>query len=256
MFSQAIVRPPSQNFADGLTTHKGQPPNHKKAQEQHESYCQALAKCGLTLTHLEPDEAHPDSTFVEDVAVLTKNTAILTRPGAKSREGEVANIRDPLKTFFKSIQEIQSPGTVDGGDICEAANHYFIGLSQRTNEEGAKQLAIFLAQSGHTSTLVDIRAMKTILHLKSGIAAIGEHQLVVMEEMADRPQFRGYEIIRVPPEETYAANCIEVNGQVLIATGFPKLAAALANQGFQYLPLEVSEFQKMDGGLSCLSLRF
>jgi dimethylargininase len=74
--------------------------------------------------------------------------------------------------------------------------------------------------------------------------------------MADRPQFRGYEIIRVPPEETYAANCIEVNGQVLIATGFPKLAAALANQGFQYLPLEVSEFQKMDGGLSCLSLRF
>jgi dimethylargininase len=256
MFSQAIVRKPGQNFADGLTTHQGPRPDHRKALEQYQAYCRALEKCGLKLTHLEPDETHPDSTFVEDVAVLTKNAAILTRPGAKTREGEVANIREPLKNFFKTIQEIQSPGTVDGGDICEAGDHFFIGISHRTNEEGAKQLAIFLAQSGYTSTLVDIRAMKSILHLKSGLAAIGEHQLVVMEEMADRPEFRNYEIIRVTPEETYAANCIEVNGQVLIAAGFPKLAAQLINQGFRLLPLEVSEFQKMDGGLSCLSLRF
>ena len=256
MFSQAIVRPPSQNFAAGLTTHKGQPPEHRKALEQHEAYCRALEKCGLTLTRLAPDEAHPDSTFVEDVAILTKNSAILTRPGAKTREGEVATIREPLKKFFKKIQEIKSPGTVDGGDICEAANHYFIGISHRTNEEGAKQLAIFMAQSGHTSTLVDVRAMKSILHLKSGIAAIGDHQLVVMEEMANRPEFQGYELIRVTPEETYAANCLEVNNRVLIPTGFPKLAADLSNRGFKLLPIEVSEFQKMDGGLSCLSLRF
>ncbi len=256
MFKQAIVRKPSQNFADGLTTHKGLPPNHEKAQEQHEAYCRALEKCGLTLTRLAPDEAHPDSTFVEDVAVLTKNSAILTRPGAKTRAGEVNAIRDPLKKFFKTIQEIQSPGTLDGGDICEAANHYFIGLSQRTNEEGAKQLALFLTQSGHTSSIVDIRSMKTILHLKSGLAAISKHQLVVMEEMANRPEFQSYEVIRVTPEETYAANCLEVNNQVLIAVGFPKLAADLTSRGFKLLPLEVSEFQKMDGGLSCLSLRF
>ena len=256
MFNQAIVRRPSQNFAAGLTTYKGPPPNHKKAQEQHQAYCQALEKCGLKLTRLQPDKANPDSTFVEDVAVLTKSTAILTRPGHKSRQAEVAKIRNPLKAVFKKIKEIKSPGTVDGGDICEAGNHFFIGISRRTNKAGAKQLARFLAQSGHTTTEVDIRKMKSILHLKSGLAAIGKNQLVVMEEMADRPEFRGYEIIRVAPEETYAANCVEVNKYILIPTGFPKLAADLTKRGFHLLPLEMSEFQKMDGGLSCLSLRF
>ena len=98
--------------------------------------------------------------------------------------------------------------------------------------------------------------MKSILHLKSGIACIGEHQLVVMEELAERPGFRGYELIRVAPGESYAANCVRVNDYVLIPAGFPNLAAELTRRGFKLLPLEVSEFQKMDGGLSCLSLRF
>ncbi len=256
MFKQAIVRQPGKNFADGQTTYQGLPPTLKKAIEQHEAYCDALERCGLKLTRLEPDQAHPDSTFVEDVAVLIHDAAVLTRPGAKSRAGEVEAIREPLKKFFETIHEITAPGTLDGGDICEAGNHFFIGISRRTNESGAKQLAAFLAQSGYSSSPVDIRAMNSILHLKSGIACIAEHQLVVIEEMADRPEFRGYDLIRVAPEEAYAANCVRVNEYVLIPAGFPNLAAELTQRRFQLLPLDVSEFRKMDGGLSCLSLRF
>jgi dimethylargininase len=256
LFKQAIVRQPSKNFAEGLTTFQGPPPNYEKALEQHEAYCAALERCGLKLTRLEADQAHPDSTFVEDVAVLTRDAAVLTRPGAKTRAGEVEAIREPLKKFFETIHEITAPGTLDGGDICEAGNHFFIGISRRTNESGAQQLATFLAQSGYSSSLVDVRAMTSILHLKSGIACIEKRQLVVMEEMAERPEFRGYDLIRVAPDETYAANCVPVNEYVLIPAGFPKLAAELTQRGFQLLPLDVSEFRKMDGGLSCLSLRF
>jgi dimethylargininase len=256
LFKQAIVRQPSKNFAEGLTTFQGPPPNYETVLEQHEAYCAALERCGLKLTRLEADQAHPDSTFVEDVAVLTRDAAVLTRPGAKTRAGEVEAIREPLKKFFQSIHEITAPGTLDGGDICEAGNHFFIGISRRTNESGAQQLAAFLAQSGYSSSLVDVRAMTSILHLKSGIACIEKRQLVVMEEMAERPEFRGYDLIRVAPDETYAANSVRVNEYVLIPAGFPKLAAELTQRGFQLLPLDVSEFRKMDGGLSCLSLRF
>jgi dimethylargininase len=256
LFKHAIVRKPGPNFADGLTSFQGPRPDHEKSLEQHEAYCAALERCGLRLTRLEPDSSHPDSTFVEDVAVLTPHFAILTRPGSRTRAGEVEKIRGPLKGFFTTIHEIAAPGTLDGGDICEAGNHFFIGVSHRTNEDGAKQLAILLGQGGYSSSLVDIRAMKSILHLKSGIACIGERQLVVMEELAERPEFRGYELIRVAPAETYAANCVRANDYVLIPAGFPNLAAELARRGFNLLPLEVSEFQKMDGGLSCLSLRF
>jgi dimethylargininase len=256
LFKQAIVRQPSKNFAEGLTTFQGPPPNFEKALEQHEAYCGALERCGLKLTRLKADQAHPDSTFVEDAAVLTRDAAVLTRPGAKTRAGEVEAIREPLKKFFETIHKITAPGTLDGGDICEAGKHFFIGISRRTNESGARQLATFLAQSGYSSSLVDVRAMTSILHLKSGIACIEKRQLVVMEEMSERPEFRGYDLIRVAPDETYAANCVRVNEYVLIPTGFPKLAAELTQRGFQLLPLDVSEFRKMDGGLSCLSLRF
>ncbi len=256
MFTRAIVRKPGKNFSEGLTSFQGAPADFELAREQHEAYCAALRRCGLEVTRLEADLAHPDSTFVEDVAVLAQGRAMLTRPGAKSRAGEVAGIRDSIQKFFPVVEEIAPPGTLDGGDVCEAGRHFFIGVSRRTNEEGAKQLAEFLRRAGCTSSLVDIRAMRSILHLKSGIACIGEGQLVVMEEMAGREEFRGYELIRVPREESYAANCVRVNDRVLIAAGFPGLAAELKKRKIQVLLLDMSEFRKMDGGLSCLSLRF
>jgi len=188
--------------------------------------------------------------------VLTPNGAVLTRPGAASREGEVDAIRPAILNYFPSPLTIEAPGTLDGGDICEAGDHFFLGLSHRTNEEGAHQLAAHLAALGYTSSTIDVRAMTSILHLKSGISYIGENTLVVMEEMAANPQFRSFNLIQVGLDESYGANCVRVNGRVLVAAGFPKLTADLQARGFDPLVLEMSEFQKMDGGLSCLSLRF
>jgi len=260
LFTKAIVRIPGSNFADGLTTVSLGIPHLDEVLTQHAHYCDALRECGLELTILMPDLAHPDSTFVEDAAILTPQAAILTRPGAASREGEVAAIRPTIEHFYFAPLTIDPPGTVDGGDICEAEDHFFIGISLRTNEEGARQLAAHLNSLGYTASTIDIRSMTSILHLKSGISYIGDNTLVVMEEMADNPQFNSefarFNLIRVSPAESYAANCVRINHRVLIAEGFPHLRDELTARGFNPLVLNMSEFQKMDGGLSCLSLRF
>jgi dimethylargininase len=256
LFARAIVRIPGSNFADGLTTADLGVPHFDEVLNQHAHYCDALRECSLDLTILEPDLRFPDSTFVEDTAILTPEAAIFCRPGAVSRGGEVAAIRPVIEQFHNSIFGIEAPGTVDGGDICQAGNHFFVGLSQRTNQEGMCQLAVHLNALGYTTSTIDIRAMKSILHLKSGISHIGDNTLVVMDEMAANPQFRRFDQIRVSAEESYAANCVRVNGRVLVAAGFPHLTEDLAARGFSPFLLNMSEFQKLDGGLSCLSLRF
>jgi dimethylargininase len=256
VFTHAIVRSPGSNFAEGLTRVDLGVPRYDEALAQHARYCEALQACGLAITRLEPDLDHPDSTFVEDTAVLTGRGAVITRPGARSREGEVAAMRPVLRGFFPVTMEIETPGTVDGGDICEAEDHFFLGLSLRTNEEGARQLAAHLGSVGYRSSVVDVRGMSGLLHLKSGVSYIGNNTLVVMEEMAGWEAFAGYELIRVLCEESYAANCVPVNERVLVAAGYPRLTAELMARGFDPLVLDMSEFRKMDGGLSCLSLRF
>ena len=256
MFTRAIVRIPGTNFAAGLTTVDLGIPHFDRVLEQHARYCEALSECGLELTVLNADLRYPDSTFVEDTAVLTKKGAILTRPGAPTREGEVEAIKPILQSFFDPLPCIEAPGTLDGGDICEAEDHFFLGVSHRTNEEGAAQLAAYLSQLGYSSSVIDIRVMTSILHLKSGISYIGDNTLVVMEEMADNPQFRNFDLVRVSLEESYAANCVRINERVLVPAGFPEILEELRQRGFSPLALDMSEFQKMDGGLSCLSLRF
>ena len=257
MFTRAIVRTPGSNFDAGLTTVDYGRPEFALVLEQHRLYCEALQACGLALTTLDADLRFPDSTFVEDTAILTPRGAVLTRPGAASRAGEVDAIRPAILSFFPAPLTIEAPGTVDGGDICEAEDHFFIGLSHRTNEEGARQLASHLSGLRlYSSSTIDVRAMTTILHLKSGISYIGDNTMVVMDEMAENPAFSGFDLIRVSDEESYAANCVRVNHRVLVASGFPGLTFDLKARGFNPLLLEMSEFQKMDGGLSCLSLRF
>jgi dimethylargininase len=256
MFKRAITRIPGSNFADGLTTVDLGVPSLKEVLQQHGRYSDALRECGLELTILEPDLRHPDSTFVEDTAILIPQVAIFCRPGAASREGEVAAIRPVVERFYFSTFSIEAPGTVDGGDICEAGSHFFIGVSQRTNAEGARQLTACLNALGFTASTIDIRGMTSILHLKSGISYVGDNTLVVMEEMASNRQFSRFELVRVSQQESYGANCVRVNERVLVAEGFPRLAEDLAGRGFAPLMLNMSEFQKMDGGLSCLSLRF
>ncbi len=256
MFQNAIVRPPGANFAQGLTTAGLGAPILEKAWQQHEGYCRALQQCGLVLTSLEADLRYPDSTFVEDTAILTDRCAILARPGAITRRGEVTSIQATLARFYPSLCAIIPPGTLDGGDVCQAGNHFFIGISERTNEDGARQLAGFLVQAGYTSTYVDIRGLKGILHLKSGITYLGDNRLVLIDALAGEKTFRGYDVARVAAGEEYAANCLRVNDHVLLAAGYPVLQEALRSLDYRVITLEMSEFQKMDGGLSCLSLRF
>jgi dimethylargininase len=255
-FTLAIVRPPCSTFADGLTRVDLGKPDSTRALHQHEAYCSALQACDLKLLKLGADAAYPDSTFVEDTALITERGAILTRPGAESRAGEVTAIEPVLRQFFTELKRVDAPGTVDAGDVCEAGNHFFIGISHRTNETGAQQLTRLLSQLGYTSSLIDIREIGNILHLKSGIAFLGDDRLVVIDELAGRPEFSELDLIRIPPGEEYAANCLSVNGRVLIAAGFPSFQQRLDKLGFETIALEMSEFQKMDGGLSCLSLRF
>jgi dimethylargininase len=256
MFTKAIVRQPAPNFADGLTTVDLGIPDYAKTLAEHERYCEALQTCGLTLTRLEADARYPDSTFVEDVAILTEHGAILTRPGAESRAGEVESMKPVLAGFYPALAEIRAPGTLDGGDICEAGSHFFIGISLRTNEAGGQQLADWLATKGYTASFVDIRQTPGILHLKSGISYLGDNRMVLIDALAGHPDFKSYELIHTQSGEEYAANCVRVNEHVLLAAGFPAFEAAIRALGYPVIALDMSEFQKMDGGLSCLSLRF
>lgn len=256
MFTKAIVRQPASNFSDGVTRFDMGRPTFELTIAQHQAYCKALETCGLALTHLPADTAYPDSTFVEDVAVITEHGAILTRPGTESRAGEVAGMLPTLATFFTEMAHITAPGTLDGGDICEAGTHILIGISHRTNQAGADQLASWLAKNGYTSATIDVREVQSILHLKSGISYIGDNRMVVIDELAQHPELRRFELIRTIAAEDYAANCIRVNDYVLIAAGFPVFESSLKELGYTVIALDMSEYQKMDGGLSCLSLRF
>ena len=256
-FTRAIARTPGGNFDQGITTSSSLGrPDYMETLLQHRAYLQVLKECGLKVILLKSITRYPDSTFVEDTAVLTPNCAILTPPGAASRKGEVKAIRPELERFYAKIRSITAPGTLDGGDICEAGSHFFIGLSQRTNEEGGRQLAAFLAEEGYTSSFVSIHDIPGILHLKSGMTYIGDHTLVAIGALAGRPDFQNYRLVRVEDAEAYAANCVRINDFVLIAAGYPHLKGALEALGYRVLALEMSEYRKMDGGLSCLSLRF
>jgi dimethylargininase len=256
MLTRAIVRPPAPNFSQGLTTADLGAPDYERALQQHAKYCAALVECGLKVITLAPDQDYADSTFVEDTAVVTDRFAVLTRPGAPTRAGETASMRPTLAEFFSNLDSIEAPGTVDGGDVCEAGNHFFVGISERTNEAGARQLTALLAPFGCTGASVDIRGERSLLHLKSGLAYLGDKRLVVTEALASRAEFGGYEQVLVNDAEAYAANCVRLNDFVLVASGHPLFAAKLQGLGYLTIALELSEFQKMDGGLSCLSLRF
>lgn len=256
MFTKAIARTPGDNFADGLTRVDLGAASPELARAQHAAYCDALRACGLEVTVLPADPAHPDGTFVEDTAIVVPGGAILTIPGAPERQGEVPSIAAALGVHFDTLARIDGDGRVDGGDICEAGTHVFIGISHRTNAEGAAQLAAWLATRGYTSSTVDIRGIGAILHLKSGMAALAGDRLVLIDELARDPAFAGWNTIPVDADEAYGANAVQVNDQVLLASGHPKLAARLRGLGYAVVELDMSEFAKLDGGLSCLSLRF
>jgi dimethylargininase len=255
-FTRALLRPPASTYATGLTTATDGPPVLATALDQHCRYAAALEACGLTLTILPADTRFPDGCFIEDTAVLARGGAIVTRPGAPSRAGETESVAAVLSRSFGTVSCIEAPGTVDGGDVCETDDGFLIGVSARTNEAGAGQLAGLLKRLGCAAALIDIRRTPALLHLKTGISYLGDGRLAVAPDLPALPAFARYERVAVTAEERYAANCVRINDRVVVAAGYPRFAERLAALGLDPLPLEMSEFRKMDGGLSCLSLRY
>jgi dimethylargininase len=253
MFKHAIVREPCPEMIHGLTLASLGKPEYLKALDQHNKYVEALQACGLNVQVLEAHPRFPDSTFVEDVALCTRKFAILTNPGAKSRNGEKVAMRKVLQSRFNTVEAIELPGTLDAGDVMMVGNHFYIGLSKRTNHEGASQLIRILKNNGMTGSVVPLKHM---LHLKSGVSYLENNNLLVAGELTGHHAFEGFNTITVDPEEAYAANSLWVNGRILVPDGFPKTRGQIEQLGYGTIVLDVSEFRKLDGGLSCLSLRF
>jgi dimethylargininase len=253
MFKNAIVKTPAKSIVNGLSCTNLGIPNYKNALEQHRAYIKALESCGLAVLVLDADEAYPDSTFIEDIALLTPHCAIITRPGAPSRVGETSSLKYILRDFYTDIEEVHSPGTVEAGDIMMVGSHFYIGISQRTNLKGGQQIIKFLEKYGMTGSLINL---KRFLHLKTGLSYIENNNLVAAGEFLVNYEFQKFNVFPINDEDTDAANCIWVNGNVLIPQGYPKINKVIQDAGYTIISLDVSEFQKLDGGLSCLSLRF
>ena len=244
MFTKAIVRTPGRSIDKGISHSKNLGlPNYERAIIQHQSYIDSLKKCGLDVLILEPCEEYPDSTFVEDVALITPYCTIITRPGADSRRGEVHLIESVLKQKFNNIEQIVEPGTIEGGDIMMVGDHYYIGLSGRTNLEGAKQIIQILNKYGMSGSTI---SLKKVLHLKTALSYLEENNLVVCGEFIAESSLERYNQIEIPEKESYAANCIWVNGLVIIPSGYPTTKQRIKNEGYRVIETDVSEFEKLD----------
>jgi dimethylargininase len=253
MFTQAIARKPGKNFAQGLTTAvNAKPPQYDLLCKQHETYLETIKSCGLAVILLDPLPDYPDAYFVEDTAVVTPDVAVILNPGAEARKGE-EDFMAPVLAKFRKMERILAPGTVDGGDVLQVGNHFFIGLSERTNKEGAAQLGRILESYGNTWATVEVSAG---LHFKSSVNYVGKNTLLVTADLAEHATLIGYDKIVLEKAEAYAANTLLVNGHLLMPAEFPGTRKQLEVLGFDIIELETSEVRKMDGGLTCMSIRF
>lgn len=250
-FSQAICRRPGPNFGRGVTTSDLGTPDFTLALQQHEAYVETLQKLGLEVTVLEAEPDFPDAHFVEDTAIVTPRAAVITRMGHVDRRGEQESIESVLAAH-RPLEHIKAPGTVDGGDVLMVGNHFFIGVSERTNIIGARQLADILEHHGHTASTVPVAAG---LHFKSSVNELGE-TLLVTADFAERPELQAYRRIIVPAGEEYAGNTLRINDHLLTPAGYPGVRRLIVPLGLEITTLDMSEMRKMDGGLTCLSLRF
>ncbi|MCI7393261.1 MAG: arginine deiminase family protein [Bacillota bacterium] len=255
-FNNVIVRRPCRAICEGITSapELGKP-IYEKALQQHDTYIEALKQCGVEVTVLEADERYPDSCFVEDPALITRKCAIITNPGAASRNGEKNEIIGAVKKFFPEdkIEYIKDPGTLEGGDVMMVGDTFYVGLSARTNAEGIRQLTEILNKYGLECIQVPL---EKVLHLKTGVNYIENNNMLVSGEFIEKPEFEKYNKIVIPEDEAYAANCIWVNDTVIVPEGYPAVLKAVQDAGYKTLLVDTSEFRKIDGGLSCLSLRF
>lgn len=253
IFKNAIVKKPCSKMVNGITSASLGKPDYANALLQHENYVNALEQCGVKVTVLNPDENFPDSTFIEDAALCTPHCAVVTRPGAVTRRGETEGMKDVLKKFYNDIEEITEPGTLEAGDVMMAGTHFYIGISARTNDAGAEQLISILNRYGMTGSKIPLNEM---LHLKTGLSYIENNNLLIFGGFLKNMEFDKFNKIVIDEAESYSANSVWVNEKVLVPYGYPGTKSKIKNAGYEVIEVDVSEFRKLDGGLSCLSLRF
>lgn len=252
-FRHVLARRPAPNFADGLTTQALGTPDLARALQQYENYLEALQTCDIDLTVVDADPQYPDGHFVEDPLVIFRDMAFVCRSGAVSRQGEARGLLPYLDT--RRIIEIDDDATLDGGDVLICADRVLIGLSERTNQAGAEALKRAL-QTVQADIRVDFVRFEGVLHLKSGLTELAPHVLIHDPQLKTEYDLRWAEVITLPAEEGYAADVMPLNETLFIAAGYPTALAAAQRFYPRVVALDMSEFQKMDGGLTCLSLRY
>jgi dimethylargininase len=248
----AITRAVSAALAScELTCQPRVPIDVEAARAQHRLYEQALQSAGYRVTQLDSDDTMPDSVFVEDMAVVLDEVAVLTRPGADSRRVEMPAIAAALSPY-RPLRHIEPPGTVDGGDVLVAGRHVFVGRSTRTNDSAIAQVACILEPLGYTVVATEVRG--ECLHLKSAITALDDRRLLVNREWIDPLSFEGFTLVDVAPDEPSAANVLRLADRLIVAAAFPRTAERLESLGYCLQRVDASELAKAEGAVTCCSL--
>lgn len=253
-FETAITRSPSMSIIQGLRDGAGPNPSAEKFLHQHEAYVAALKDSGARVVELPALEDFPDSVFVEDSALCLKEAAIVLRPGAPSRFGEAALIRPALENHFSKVLDLPGDGFLDGGDVLLSDEDAFIGLSARTNQAGFDALATILATFDYLPIKIETPA--SILHFKTECGLLDSNTIFSTANLASIGCFENYQVILTPEGEEGAANIVRFNDNVLVSQDYPKSEALLKSHGYNVVTIDTREPAKIDGGLSCMSLRF
>ena len=222
------------------------------AVQQHEDYCAALSKCGVGVRKLSTNLAHPDSCFVEDMAVVVDELAVVTSMGVASRRGETEAIETELARY-REMAHIRPPATIEGGDVLRVGRRVFVGLSRRTNAQGIKGLARILRPRGYDVCPVNVRGS---LHLKTACTVIGGETLLANRRWVDLEPFEGYNVLFTPEDEPWAANTLRIGDTIFLQSGFPRTLELVQGLLDRVEVIDTSEFRKAEAGLSCLSIIF
>lgn len=247
----ALVRPPAASYSRLSLTRDAvpQPVDLDLALAQHARYVDALRACGAEVTALPPEPDYPDSCFTQDPAFVFDGRMIVCRLGAGSRQGE----EKPVLAFFdgssRQCHRITPPGTIEGGDVLVTEDRLFVGLSSRTNLEAVRQLSQWTDRP-----VVPVPVPNAFLHLLTGCSYLGDGRLLTTSAVAALPEMRGFEKLVVPDGEEWASNALAFGRKVVIADGFPRTAEVLGKAGFELYPVPISEYQKRDGSITCLSM--
>lgn len=249
----ALTREPARDMSACELTHvERQPIDAVRAAEQHRAYRRALEECGARVVALPAMDEQPDSVFVEDTAIVLDELAVITSPGVRSRRAEVQAI-EPEIARLRPVARISPPATIEGGDVLRVGRKIYVGLSPRTNHEGVATLRSLVAPHGYEVLTVELRGC---LHLKSGCTAIDDETILANPEWIDAVAFRDYAVVPVHAAEPWAANTLRVGATVCVGAAFPLTAEMLSRRGYAVRAVEVSEFAKAEGGLTCMSLLF